>query len=157
MDFLTFLIRAVNIVLVSFRYFGDFRSIDVEPRNSISYDTCTYFDKHVVDTANLQERYTKEIEQLRGKLRELKGEQQAKYEQRRRHLLDDVAYSPKELLLKTTENATTNNSVTVAAVINNDSNNSINQKVVSETTNTVKEVQGKSLCKAKIIYGGVFF
>lgn len=121
------------------RYFGDFRSIDVEPRNSISYDTCTYFDKHVVDTANLQERYTKEIEQLRGKLRELKGEQQAKYEQRRRHLLDDVGYSPKELLLKTTENATTNNSVVVAAAdVNNVSNNS--QKVVTEKTNAVKEV-----------------
>lgn len=92
------------------RYRGDFRNVDSEPRNGICYDTCTYFDKpHLVDTGNLKERYTKEIEQLRGKLRELKGEQQQLHFQRRR-LLDDVGLSPKEMLLKTNTNATVNNS-----------------------------------------------
>lgn len=50
------------------------------------------------NTANLQERYTKEIEQLRGKLRELKGDP-PKFERRR--LFDDLAFSPKELVIKT--------------------------------------------------------
>lgn len=89
------------------RYFGDFRHVDSEPRNSISYDTCTFFDKHV-DTANLHERYTKEIEQLRGKLRELKGDT-PKFERRR--MFDDLAYSPKELLVKTNTGVATINNV----------------------------------------------
>lgn len=63
-----------------------------------------------MDTANLQERYTKEIEQLRGKLRELKGEQQAKYE-RRRQIFEDINYTPKELLLKSSVNTGINNTV----------------------------------------------
>lgn len=112
------------------RYYGDFKSVDPDHhqrhhnRNSISYDTCTYFDKHMDNTANLQERYTKEIEQLRGKLRELKGDP-PKYERRR--LFDDMAFTPKELVMKT-------NAASANKISNNNSSNSNNKPVASEVS-----------------------
>lgn len=102
-----------------------------------------------MDTANLQERYTKEIEQLRGKLRELKGEQHAKYE-RRRHLFDDLNYTPKELILKTNTTATTNN--IVATSRSNSNNNIINNGIGSRGANAKETVIGEvKIAKKRIL------
>lgn len=67
------------------RQFGDFKSCMEKPngfvdfkfhqnpqKSNICYDTCTFFDKKY-DTSDLHNRYTKEVEVLRGKLRELAG------------------------------------------------------------------------------------
>lgn len=55
------------------KQFGDFKnSSEKPPKTELCYDTCTFFDKKY-DTSNLHDRYTKEVELLRGKLRELTG------------------------------------------------------------------------------------
>lgn len=67
------------------KQFGDFKSCADKPNGfhnlkfhenpskpNICYDTCTFFDKKY-DTTELHDRYTKEVELLRGKLRELTG------------------------------------------------------------------------------------
>lgn len=61
----------------------------------------------MIDTANLQERFTKEIEQLRDELRELKGEQQLPYERRR--FLQDIDLSPKQVFTKSNADVKANN------------------------------------------------
>lgn len=45
---------------------------DHSDRSNLCYDTCTFFDK-TYNTEDLKERYNKEVEVLREKLRELKG------------------------------------------------------------------------------------